>query len=187
MLQSINFPKDKNNGGPVAVTAESTDPSILKADEVTTYQSRMGSTNSLGGRQQLKQSGRFKKTRSGSEWWTKLPYVLVILMEKSDDGDKVSGLYTLKSSSGEESESPHIVAFQDRGDATNFCYLLQLYFEDLGDFSIDVVPLSMKELKEAMESNTKRVIVVKKGQLQLFAGQPISEVEAALRSLMEQD
>ncbi|KAG9138743.1 hypothetical protein Leryth_024804 [Lithospermum erythrorhizon] len=187
--------QDRNNDGPVAVTSDSRDPSILKASEVTNYQNRTSSGNSLGGRQQLKQSGSSKKPHTGSEWWEKLPYVLVILMQQGDDGDKVRGLYTLKSGSGGESELSHIVAFQDRGDATNFCYLLQLYFEDLGDFSIDVIPLSMKvrslsnshELKEAMKSNTKRVIVVKKGQLQLFAGQPISDVEMALRSLMEQD
>lgn len=36
-----------------------------------------------------------------------------------------------------------------------------------------------------MKSNTKKVIVLKKGQLKLYAGQPFADVEKALLSLVE--
>lgn len=42
----------------------------------------------------------------------------------------------------------------------------------------------LQELSEAVESNELKLIVVRKGQLQLYAGQPLAEVETVLRSLM---
>ncbi|KAK4372522.1 hypothetical protein RND71_007906 [Anisodus tanguticus] len=120
-------------------------------------------------------------TESGNDtdfWWFSLPYVLVILMRRGHDDEGPEGLFTLKS---------HTVAFQDRGDATNFCYLLQSFFEDLGDFSAEVAPLPVKELSEAIRSHTMKVIVVKKGKLKLYAGQPLADAEMALRSLVEQE
>ena len=44
-----------------------------------------------------------------------------------------------------------------------------------------------QELKEELISHAKKVVVVKKRQLQLFAGQPLADVEKALRSLITQD
>lgn len=43
-----------------------------------------------------------------------------------------------------------------------------------------------QEFDEAVESHGMEVVVVKKGQLKLYAGQPLSDVEMALRSLIEQ-
>lgn len=43
---------------------------------------------------------------------------------------------------------------------------------------------ALQELEEAVRSSELKVIVVKKGQLQLYAGQPPSDVESALRSLL---
>ncbi|XP_062108647.1 uncharacterized protein LOC133819408 [Humulus lupulus] len=120
-------------------------------------------------------------------WWLGLPYVLVVLMHRGSDPEGPEGLYTLKS--GLEAQNPndysYTVAFEDRGDANNFCYLLESFFEDLGDVRADIVPLSIKELQAAINSNKLKVIVVKKGQLQLYAGQPFAEVEMALRSLVK--
>ncbi|GMI72151.1 hypothetical protein like AT4G15820 [Hibiscus trionum] len=120
-------------------------------------------------------------------WWLKLPYVLVILMQRGDDQEGLGGLFTLRISSEdqEESETSCAVAFEDRSDANNFCYVLECFFEDLGDFSAEVVPMSVKELSEVAKSHAKDVIVVKKGQLKLYAGQPFAEVEMALQSLIE--
>lgn len=36
-----------------------------------------------------------------------------------------------------------------------------------------------------MKSNSRKIVVVKKGQLKLYAGQPFAEVETALQSLIE--
>ncbi|KAK4425857.1 hypothetical protein Salat_1779700 [Sesamum alatum] len=117
-------------------------------------------------------------------WWSKLPYVLAILMQRGHDGEVGEGLYTLRNISSAEDRISHVVAFEDRADANNFCYLLQSFFEGLEDFKADVVPLTTKELNEAVKSNTMRVIVVKKGQLKLYAGQPLADAETALRAMI---
>lgn len=62
-------------------------------------------------------------------------------MQRGTGGE---GLYTLKSSSSTEDRISYTVAFEDRADANNFCYLLESFFEDLGDFQADVVPLTVK-------------------------------------------
>ncbi|OMO53667.1 hypothetical protein CCACVL1_28465 [Corchorus capsularis] len=132
---------------------------------------------------------RVKDNQSGfsnDPWWLNLPYVLAILMRRGTDRDGSRGLFTLGiSEGGEQSETPCTVAFEDQSDANNFCYLLECFFEDLGDFSAEVVAMLAKELYEAMKSHAKKVLVVKKGQLKLYAGQPFGEVEKALQSLIE--
>ncbi|CAB4262703.1 unnamed protein product [Prunus armeniaca] len=122
-------------------------------------------------------------------WWLDLPYVLVILMRRGSGSEGRGGLYTLKFSSQPQNQrdSSYTVAFEDRADANNFCFLLESLFEDLGDFSADIAPLPNKELREAIKSDNMKVIFVKKGQLPLYAGQPFEEVEKALRSLVEHD
>lgn len=56
--------------------------------------------------------------------------------------------------SSENDDSPsYTVAFQDRGDATNFCYLLESFFEGLGDVSADVVPLTI-QVRISTDTNT---------------------------------
>ncbi|GFZ08989.1 hypothetical protein Acr_20g0007970 [Actinidia rufa] len=118
-------------------------------------------------------------------WWLNLPYVLAILIRRGHEGERQDGLYRLTTSPYTKAEGDYTVAFEDRGDATNFCYILESVFEDLGDFSADIVLLSIKELDVAVRSDTVNLIVVKKGQLELYAGQPLEEVETALSSLVK--
>lgn len=68
------------------------------------------------------------------------------MMRRGSDHEAQGGLYTLKIPSHESYpiDLSYAIAFEDRGDATNFCYLLESFFEDLGDFSADIVPLSIK-------------------------------------------
>ncbi|XP_011090970.1 uncharacterized protein LOC105171522 isoform X2 [Sesamum indicum] len=141
------------------------------------------STDSLKGKGFGVAKSAVKRNSETDFWWSKLPYVLAILMQRGHDGPG-EGLYTLKNISSAEDRISHVVAFEDRADANNFCYLLQSFFEDLEDFKADVVPLTVKEVNEAVESNTMRVIVVKKGQLKLYAGQPLVDAETALRALI---
>ncbi|KAA8548940.1 hypothetical protein F0562_000624 [Nyssa sinensis] len=141
------------------------------------------------GRKQATNLARDNKSDTKTDlWWLSLPYVLAILMRRGHEGEGPRGLFTLKinSHAKDDHDSSHTVAFEDRGDATNFCYLLQSFFEDLGDFNADIVPLSTKELDEEVKSNAMKVIVVRKGQLQLYAGQPLTDVEMALLSLVKQ-
>lgn len=65
-------------------------------------------------------------------------------MQRGPDDEGPEGLFALKSSSQVNGILSHTVLFEDRGDATNFCYLLQSFFEDLGDFSAEIVPLPVK-------------------------------------------
>lgn len=45
----------------------------------------------------------------------------------------------------------------------------------------------LQEQLDAVKSGTKKVIVVKKGQLKLYAGQPFEDVEKALHALVEEN
>ena len=67
--------------------------------------------------------------------------IQAIFMQRGTGGE---GLYTLKSLSSTDEQTSYTVAFEDRVDAANFCYLLESFFEDLGDFKADVVPLTVK-------------------------------------------
>ncbi|MQL97963.1 hypothetical protein Taro_030678, partial [Colocasia esculenta] len=118
-------------------------------------------------------------------WWLKLPYVLAIFLHRGSNRKEFKGLYSLKLDSSSEESHSYTVAFEDRADATNFCYLLESFFEDLDDFSADIVPLSIQEVHDAVKSGTLKVIVVGKGQLQLYAGQPLAEAEVQLLSMLE--
>ncbi|KAG6731806.1 hypothetical protein I3842_01G147000 [Carya illinoinensis] len=137
-------------------------------------------------------ANKFKDKQSNIEtdfWWLNLPYVLVIFMRRGSDREGQAGFYNLKfgSQAEEQSNSSYTVAFEDRADASNFCFLLEDFFKDLDDFSADILPLSIKELHEAVKANAMKVVVVKKRQLQLYAGQPFADVEMALHSLVKGD
>ncbi|KAL5996093.1 hypothetical protein ACLOJK_026166 [Asimina triloba] len=137
-----------------------------------------------------------------NSWWLKLPYVflsdlVVLFLEIKDtttqlpcgvrvgDGESPKGLYSLKtiSYSDDEGSGACTVTFEDRRDANNFCHVLESFFEGLGDFRAEALPLSINEMKEALKSSSLKAIVVKKGQLQLYAGQPLEDVEMALHSM----
>lgn len=141
---------------------------------------RVGSTPSSS-------RGDSKKTDAGSDlWWLNLPYLFAIAMHQAygDEGER--GFYSLKTICDDptQTHASYTVLFQDRGDAHNFSHILESFFEELEDISISVIPLPIKELNDAVKSQTKKVIAVRKGQLRLYAGQPLDEVETALRSLV---
>lgn len=145
----------------------------------------------------LNRNGNSKGKKGGSKkparnvedkfWWTRLPYVLAVLMQRSGNGEESEGFFTLKSTSETKNGLSHTVAFEDRGDATNFCYLLEFFFEDLGDFNAILIPIPTNELEEEVKSQNMNVVVVKKGQLQLYVGQPLTDVEASLRTLIDSE
>lgn len=75
-------------------------------------------------------------------------------MKRGPDLENQSGLFTLKIFSEDDSDDDtdddddgddglsYVIGFEHRYDANNFCYLLESFFEDLGDFAADIVPLS---------------------------------------------
>lgn len=115
---------------------------------------------------------------------------MVILMQRGSNGEGHKGLYSLNftSKEREQNDDSYTVAFEDQADANNFCFLLESYFKDLGDnFSANAVPMSIQELNEEIIFHGEKVVVVKKRQLQLYAGQLLTDVEMALCSIIEQD
>lgn len=133
--------------------------------------------------------GNKKSDAETNLWWLNLPYVLAILMRRGLEHEEPGGLFTLRvhSHAQDQNESSYTITFEDRIDANNFCYLLESFFEDLTDFSADIVPLSTKDLHQAVKSDSKKVIVIRKRQLKLYAGQPFEDVEMALHSLIENE
>ncbi|KAM0029688.1 hypothetical protein Hdeb2414_s0018g00528861 [Helianthus debilis subsp. tardiflorus] len=132
-----------------------------------------------------KKSARNLEDKSSSQtdfWWTRIPYVLAVGMQSGGNGEESSGLFIIRNTSGLH----HTVAFEDRSDATNFCYLLESFFEDLNNFRTNIIPIPTNELEEEVKSQKMKVVVVKKGQLKLYVGQPLEDVESALRALIEQ-
>ncbi|KAG7013639.1 hypothetical protein SDJN02_23806, partial [Cucurbita argyrosperma subsp. argyrosperma] len=114
----------------------------------------------------------------------------VIFMHRGSEDEEHGGLFTLRvPSKTQDSEeyTTYTVAFEHHVDANNFCYLLESFFEELDNFTTDVVPLPTKELEKVIKSHTSKMIVVKKGQLQLYAGQPFADVEMALYALVERN
>ncbi|KAF3488894.1 hypothetical protein F2Q69_00056733 [Brassica cretica] len=128
------------------------------------------------------------KEKQNKTWWLKLPYVLRILMRSSIDQEVSEGYFTMRTEPMEQNKGQvsHMIAFEDQTDATNFSYLLESVFEDLDDFSANVVPISTKDLYNEVSSGGKNVIVVKKRQLKLYAGQPFDDVETALHTLIQE-
>ncbi|PWA79802.1 hypothetical protein CTI12_AA202110 [Artemisia annua] len=138
-----------------------------------------------GNKKSAKKTGDMKSITPTGFWWTSLPYVLAVHMQRGEEDDE-SGLFVIRSDSQTQSGLAHTVAFEDRGDAMNFCYLLESFFEDLEDFNTNIIPVPTNELEEAINSQIMKIVVVRKGQLQLYVGKPLPEVESALRILIEQ-
>ncbi|XP_019462586.1 PREDICTED: uncharacterized protein LOC109361551 isoform X3 [Lupinus angustifolius] len=172
-VQEAKFTKSAHEVITVSLEENQDSGPIFEKDDV----------HSINGRDEVKQANT-----NSDKWWLNLSYVLVILMQRdSKEGQKA--LYKLKYTSVEQGQSvdSYIVAFEDYGDANNFTVLLESFFEDIDDFSAYPVPMTIQELNEEIASHAKKVVVVKKRQLQLYAGQPFSDVEMSLHSLIEQD
>lgn len=67
-------------------------------------------------------------------------------MQRGSNEEGQKGLYSLNftSKEQEQSDDSYTVAFEDQADANNFCFLLESFFEDLGDFSANAVPMSIQ-------------------------------------------
>ncbi|XP_019181209.1 PREDICTED: uncharacterized protein LOC109176208 isoform X2 [Ipomoea nil] len=180
--------QDGSNQSILVEAPNNNEPSIPQTTVVSNKRNRSNRNLSSKGKkgtekQSAKKAGSTNFEKETNFWWLSLPYILVVRMHISHDGKVQQRLYSLKSSSGDLS---HIVAFEDRSDAANFCYILQSYFEDLEDFSTEIVLLSFNEHDESVKSSMENAIVVRKGQLKLYAGQPLVDVETTLRSFAAQ-
>lgn len=85
-------------------------------------------------------------------------------MRSSIDQEVSEGYFTMRTEPMEQNKGQvsHMIAFEDQTDATNFSYLLESVFEDLDDFSANVVPISTKVKKEAHSLTNKQSSLLKK-------------------------
>ncbi|XP_008458451.2 uncharacterized protein LOC103497853 [Cucumis melo] len=157
-------------------------------DVVEKSSSSASSVDSVEKKSKAGEDRRKQSNKKADLWWLNLPYVLVIVMRQGSD-EELDGLFTIRipSATQDIEESTYTVAFENHVDANNFCFLLESFFDELDNFTTDVVPLPTKELEKVIKSHTSKMIVVKKGQLQLYAGQPFADVEMALYSLVERN
>ncbi|CAJ1941009.1 unnamed protein product [Sphenostylis stenocarpa] len=167
---------------------QDTDPSF-KEDGVhsTNGNSRHGLTKKDSAADRVKLEDKQANTKTDL-WWLNLRYVFslsmsvkVILMRR-DSKEGSEGFYSLKFTSKEQdrSDDSFTIAFEDHADANNFCFVLESFFEDLESFSADAIPMSIQDLNEEILSHANKMVVVKKRQLQLYAGQPLADAEMAL-------
>ncbi|KAL2610375.1 hypothetical protein R1flu_028948 [Riccia fluitans] len=130
--------------------------------------------------------GEYKPEQEELElWWFELPYVLCLGLQSTVDGEVQSGLYSVDigpaiEGVGDTSDAIHTVAFQDRGDAYNFCRLLQQESSKIGADGVEVIPFAPKELYRDAKEEGYKVTVIKKGQLQLSVDQSLEEVESRI-------
>ncbi|CAM6091049.1 unnamed protein product [Calypogeia fissa] len=122
-------------------------------------------------------------------WWLSLPFVVCIGLRATVEGELRTGLYSvdvapaLDGVAGVPSVAYHTVAFQDRGDAQNFCTLINSQPENLNAAGAEPVPFDPKDLYNDAKSEGFRVTVIKKGQLQLSVDKPFDEVESRILEL----
>ncbi|KAK1418644.1 hypothetical protein QVD17_27789 [Tagetes erecta] len=112
-------------------------------------------------------------------WWLDLPFLLCIEMYIDGDGDERIGFYSLEMASDLELDPKphHIIAFEDAGDCKNFCYIIQMHMEMLGNGNAFVVPQLPKDTYREAKDNGFNVTVIRKGELKLDVDQTLEEVE----------
>lgn len=174
-IKGSKYALESNASSPIEYSFRSNDSSATEDSQKNLNPSLVFTSSNDGDRESISGS---HETR----WWLKLQYVFGILLHRGSEKDR--GLYSLPIAHDGKKHS-YTITFQDRGDAMNFSFLLDSFFEDLGNVSADIVPLTIHELDDAIGAGELKLIVVRKGQLRLYAGQPLFEVENALRSLLE--
>lgn len=110
-------------------------------------------------------------------WWLDLRSVLCLMViPKGEDGGFYCLDMTLDLEESSHRQDKHIIAFQDRKDALNFCSLLQLRSESKFDHA-EVRPFSPRQLYKIAKSEGFKVTVLREGQIRASVGQSLEEVE----------
>ncbi|KAH7439545.1 hypothetical protein KP509_04G066300 [Ceratopteris richardii] len=122
-------------------------------------------------------------------WWLDLPCVMCLMVANEEE----HGLYGLNMNIDDDDDDDdgdnddddgngyrrsqmarHIVAFEDRRDASNFCHLLEV--KSKFD-AAEVRPFSPKELLHACKKEGFQVTVLTSGQVQIHIDQTLEEIE----------
>lgn len=80
-------------------------------------------------------------------------------------GSSPAGLYTFKAKAKalNNKDEAYTVAFEDRSDANNFCYIVESFFEETSNFTADIVPLPTKVITfslNLMQVHLKKINVL---------------------------
>lgn len=154
------------------------------SDEQLKYiKARMQKESEMFGRRAM--LSKYREYKSKTEdylWWLDLPYVLCIGLYRNKNGEIMKGLYSLEMAPDLDSKSQrfHVVAFEDKGDAKNFCYILRNKLENA---IAHVIPCAPKELYREAKSEDYKVTVVKKAQIELHIDQPLEEMEGIITEI----
>lgn len=115
-------------------------------------------------------------------WWLDLKFILCIeLYTIENDAQKV-GFYSLEVAEDLElnPKQYHIFAFENTGDAKNFCYIMQAHLEMLGKGNAFVVARPPKDAFRDARDNGFHVTVIRKGEIKLNIDQSLEAVEEEL-------
>eukprot|EP00252_Welwitschia_mirabilis_P026791 TRINITY_DN8930_c0_g1_i1.p1 TRINITY_DN8930_c0_g1~~TRINITY_DN8930_c0_g1_i1.p1 ORF type:complete len:1272 (-),score=303.94 TRINITY_DN8930_c0_g1_i1:115-3930(-) len=133
----------------------------------------------------LHKYSEYKSEKTNLFWWMNLPYVLCIGLYRNKDGEVAKGFYCLEMASLLETNKKHfhVIAFQDRTDANNFCHLLETHLQSKGDGSAAVIPRHPKELYEEAKTEGYNVTVLKKAQVRMSINRPFEELEGIITDI----
>ncbi|MCO5593998.1 hypothetical protein L7F22_048017 [Adiantum nelumboides] len=113
----------------------------------------------------------------------KLTQLYQCLMVASKQGE---GLYGLEMTIDDEGmrghKARHVIGFEDRKDASNFCRLVELRSGSRFRHA-EMLPFSPKKLFEVSNEEKFRVTVIRSGQIQLNIDQTLEEVEDTILEL----
>lgn len=136
----------------------------------------------FGQKAMLSKYSEYKSETEDHLWWLDLPYVLCIGLYRNKNGEIMKGLYSLEMALDLDSKNQrfHVVAFEDKGDAKNFCCILRNKLENA---NARVIPRAPKELYREAKSEDYKVTVVKKAQIQLHIDKPLEELEGIITEI----
>lgn len=144
---------------------------------------RMQKESDMFGREaMLSKYSEYKSKKEDHLWWLDLPYVLCIGLYRDKNGEVMKGLYSLEMAAELDSNRQHfhVVAFEDKRDAKNFCYILRNKLENA---IVNVVLRAPKELYREAKSEDYKVTVVRKAQIQMYIDKPLEELEGIIAEI----
>lgn len=119
-------------------------------------------------------------------WWLDLRSVLCIeLYTVEDGGNPRVGFYSLEMAADLELDPKqyHVIAFEDPGDAKNFCYIIQAHMDMLGSGKAFVIARPPKDAFRDAKADGFNVTVIRKGEIKLNVDQTLEEVEEEITEI----
>ncbi|KAM0939572.1 hypothetical protein DsansV1_C20g0164871 [Dioscorea sansibarensis] len=118
-------------------------------------------------------------------WWLDLRSVLCIELYTAEDGNPRVGFYSLEMAADLvlDPKQYHVIAFEDPGDAKNFCYIIQAHMDMLGSGKAFVIARPPKDAFRDAKADGFNVTVIRKGEIKLNVDQTLEEVEEEITEI----